>query len=202
MIDSRKKLFATLKYEQSLYGCKRINSFIPRFSEQGLIWKYVILYRKCEYYLNKKKKIRFLLYSYKFKKLGLKLGFSLPLNVIEKGLMIYHRGNLIINAKHIGENFSTAGTAFLVAKGQNGDSPTIEDNVSLGMNVTIIGGVKIASMIAIGAGSVVTKSFDNLNVTIAGNPAKVINASGGSELWGGWNKKFGKKNKIAHVHKN
>lgn len=190
MIDSKKKLKEFLRYEKRLYGNKTINSFFPRVSEQGLIWNYIILLRKCEYHRNLKHNIRYALYYFRFKRLGLKLGFSIPLNVIDKGLLIYHKGNLIINADYIGKNVSIAGTAFFVAKGQTNERPSLGDNVSIGMNATFIGGIKIASMIAVGAGSVVTKSFLKENVTIAGNPARVINDIEGSSSWGGWKAHF------------
>lgn len=186
MIDTAKKLKECLCYEQKLYGDKAINSFIPRFSERGLIWKYIILLRKCEYHSNAKHKIRFCFYYFRFKQLGLKLGFTIPLNVIDQGLLIYHKGNIVINANHIGKNASIAGTMFCVAKGQTNERPTLGDNVSIGMNATFIGGIEIASMIAVGAGSVVTKSFLKENVTIAGNPARIINDKEGSSSWGGW----------------
>lgn len=50
----------------------------------------------------------------------------------------------------------------------------IGDNCFVGMNTIILPGVTIADNIIIGAGSVVSKSFKNENVVIAGNPAKVI----------------------------
>ena len=194
MIKAKKDLKEFLCYEKKLYGNKLINSFIPRISEQGLIWKYVILLRKCEFYLNSKRKILYGFYYFRFKRLGLKLGFTIPLNVIDKGLLIYHRGNIVINADYIGKNVSIAGTLFCVAKGQTSEKPTIGDNVSIGMNVTFVGGIKIAPMIAVGAGSVVTKSFLTENVTIAGNPARVINDKEGSSSWGGWKAHFDKSN--------
>ena len=49
----------------------------------------------------------------------------------------------------------------------------IEDNVWIGGNVTILGGVKIGSNSIIGAGSVVTKDIPS-DVIAVGNPAKVI----------------------------
>ena len=55
---------------------------------------------------------------------------------------------------------------------------------------TIIGGVKIADRIAVGAGSVVTKSFKKENVTIAGNPAHIILNSLGSNSWEGRRNKY------------
>ena len=194
MIQTKKDLKEFLGYERQLYGNKIVNSFVPRISEQGLIWKYVILLRKCEYFFNTKKRIRYRLYYFRFKQLGLKLGYTVPLNVIDKGLLIYHRGNIVINADYIGKNVSIAGTMFCVAKGQTSEKPTIGDNVSIGMNATFVGGIKIASMIAVGAGSVVTKSFLTENVTIAGNPARVINDKEGSSSWGGWKSHFGKSN--------
>jgi len=50
---------------------------------------------------------------------------------------------------------------------------SIGDNVFIGMNSIILGGVSIGDNVIVGAGSVVTKSFGS-NVVIAGNPARMI----------------------------
>jgi len=50
----------------------------------------------------------------------------------------------------------------------------IGDNVWIGANAIILPGVKIGSNNIIGAGSVVTKSFTQEHIIIAGNPAKII----------------------------
>jgi len=49
----------------------------------------------------------------------------------------------------------------------------IMDNVFIGCNTTILGGVKIGPNVVIGAGSVVTKDVPE-NSVVVGNPAKVI----------------------------
>ena len=50
---------------------------------------------------------------------------------------------------------------------------TIEDNVWIGGNVTILPGVTIGKNSVIGAGAVVTKNISKNSIAI-GNPAKVL----------------------------
>lgn len=54
------------------------------------------------------------------------------------------------------------------------DPIIIGDNVWIGVDVTILPSVEIGNNCIIGAGSVVTKSFKEDNLIIAGNPAKII----------------------------
>jgi serine O-acetyltransferase len=56
--------------------------------------------------------------------------------------------------------------------------PTIGDNVFIGPGAKIFGAITIANGIAIGANSVVTRSFLEPNVTIAGIPARKVNNKG------------------------
>ena len=57
--------------------------------------------------------------------------------------------------------------------GDNDNRPIIGDNVTLGVNVTIIGGVTIGNNVVIGAGSVVVKDIPD-NCVAVGNPCRVI----------------------------
>jgi len=50
----------------------------------------------------------------------------------------------------------------------------LEDHVWVGSRVTVLKGVKISANSVIAAGSVVTRKFENINVAIGGNPAKII----------------------------
>lgn len=52
--------------------------------------------------------------------------------------------------------------------------PKIGSNCIIYANSTLIGDITIADNIVVGAGSIVNKSFTTPNVTIAGNPAKII----------------------------
>ena len=57
------------------------------------------------------------------------------------------------------------------------EAPIIGDNCFIGPGAKLFGKIKIGDNVAIGANSVVNKSFQD-NVTIAGVPARVVNNRG------------------------
>jgi len=179
MIKSKKDFYYYLEADQIALGKKRRRPQI--FGDE--IWKFQILLRKIEYYLNCKKSIIFkpilLLLRFRFHYLSIKLGFIIPINVCGPGLNIAHIGTVIIssNAK-IGDNCRIhAGVSVGVNLGGN-EAPTIGNNVYIGPGAKIFGGIEIADSIAIGANAVVNKSFKESGISIAGVPAKKINDQG------------------------
>lgn len=143
------------------------------------VWKLQILLRKCEYVTNCKKSLFGKLYlcilKYRYRAARLKLHIQVPLNVFGPGLSIAHYGLLVVNEKcvvgkncRIHEGVTLGGTS-----GKDG-YPVIGDNVFIGTGAKIIGDVKIADNVSIGANSVVVKSILEPNITVAGVPAKKI----------------------------
>lgn len=173
MITSKKDLKEWLTYEKSLYITD------GRHYSNKLIFKYIRLLRKCEYYKNTAKrnylkKVIFKILDYQRRSLGLKLGFEVGLNVFEKGLKIFHTGSLIINGgTKVGENCSIIGSACLGGKGGSA-GPEIGSNCELGMNSIVIGNIKVANHVRVGAGAVVTRSIEEPFVNVAGVPAKIV----------------------------
>lgn len=179
MIENRKDFKEFLEADKN--QLKR-NSKKPRFND--LIWKYEILLRKCEYYTNCKKgivnKVILRYYKYKRNKLGIKCCFSIPINIIDKGLSIAHVGPIIINSgAKIGQNCRIhVGVNIGTEAGKKAEAPIIGNNVYIGPGAKLFGKIKIGNNIAIGANAVVNKEFLEDGITIAGVPAKKISNKG------------------------
>lgn len=145
----------------------------------NLIWKYKVYLRKAEYYMNVESdniyhRIMCLVFKYKYNKLGLKLGYTIPLNTFEEGLSIPHYGMIIVNgSSKIGKNCRImAGVVIGSTSGVN-KAASIGDNVYIGAGAKIIGDISIGNNVCIGANSVVVKNIID-NCTVAGIPAKKI----------------------------
>ena len=135
-------------------------------------------------YLHKEEKYLFdkpcslLSYWYKARKnrLGSRLGFIISAGCFGEGLRLEHFGSVIVNPKsRIGKNCTIHGNCCIGSKGgYPDDSPVIGDNVDIGQFAQILGGIKIADNVKIGAGAVVVKDITTPGVTVAGVPAKEV----------------------------
>ena len=102
--------------------------------------------------------------------------FIIPVSTkIGKNFRFAHPYSTILNAQSIGDNFNCI---HLTTIGKHdGKRPIIGNNVTVGANVNIIGGITIGNNVIIGAGSVVVKSVPD-NCVVAGVPAKIIKTLG------------------------
>ncbi|MDX1462815.1 MAG: DapH/DapD/GlmU-related protein [Marinirhabdus sp.] len=178
--DYKKYLKADLRSQGKSLGLKRF-VFDP-------LVRFTFLLRFNEYLLNTKKPafLRFFWLVW-FKRLSVKLSFSIPFNVFDAGVAFVHYGQLIINPKaqigkncriHNGVNLGGYSGMANTFKNESIQPTRIGDNCYIGPGVKIIGGVSIASNTVIGANCVVSKSFAEENITIAGVPGKILSTSG------------------------
>lgn len=143
-------------------------------------WKFILAMRKFDYYSNAKGRNPLLIpafihYKFKYHRLSVMLGFSVPYKNIGKGFSIAHYGLLTINgAAHIGENCRMHEGVCIGATNGEKEAARIGNNVFIGSGAKIIGNIEIADNVAIGAGAVVVKSITEPGTSWAGVPAKKV----------------------------
>lgn len=169
-----KSLMDTIKKDLYRYdGAKTFKELLKVYlSEVGA--NYVVWFRLTQKYPN-------LLTKYILRRKMIKYGIEIyHTTQVGEGFYIGHFGGIIVNPKaKIGKNcnISHGVTIGLSIRGKNKGVPTLGDNIFIGPGAKIFGNIKIGDDVAIGANSVVTKSFDS-NKTIAGIPATVISELG------------------------
>ena len=144
------------------------------------IWLFQKRLRKFEFLLNTQStiysKARCKIAYWRYRRLGVRLGFTIPPNVFGPGLSIAHQGTIVVNTGarvgancrlHVDINIGTAA-------GFENKAPQIGNNVYIGPGAKIFGAIQIADNVAIGANAVVNKTFGESGVVIGGVPAKVI----------------------------
>ncbi len=177
MINSKKQLKYFL--ERDKIALKKGNKSRPSiFGDE--IWKFERTMRKLEYLSSLKglkRKLHTVCYALtklKYKKLSLKLGFSIPINVFKEGLSITHYGTIVVNSKaRVGKNCRISEGVNIGATNGSDKAPRIGDNVFIGSGAKIIGDISIADNVQIGANAVVVKSITEQG-TYGGIPAKKI----------------------------
>lgn len=136
--------------------------------------------RYSEFYFNtcKNNKLRYVIalwYERKKNILGEKLGIEIEPNCFGKGLIIYHGGNIVINPNvRAGENCALHGGNCIGNNGNTKDVPYIGNNVDIGFQACVIGGIVLEDNITIGSGAVVVKSCEKKGATLVGVPAREI----------------------------
>lgn len=178
MIKTKDELKGIIKYEKRIYlsNEKRHLKMMIIHDHDYLVWKFVYALRKLEYYQNNGKKLYSFFWERKKNILGRKCGIYAGANSIDKGLRIWHYGDIIIhkNAK-IGKNCQLHGMNCIGNKGiAESGVPVIGNNVNIGVGAKIIGGIYIAHNVTIAANAVVTKSCYQEGAVLAGVPAKIV----------------------------
>ena len=174
MITDKETLAFYLAADRFALGKKR--KYPRLFSDE--IWKFQILLRKCEYYMNtNSRSLQSFFSRFKLHRLSVKLGFSIPLNCIGPGMKINHIGTVIINGNcHIGKWCDIhpgvcVGSNPVVS--ENGEIktnvPTIGDFVYLGPGAKLFGDIVVGNGVMVGANAVVNKDVEDDRI-VYGNP--------------------------------
>ena len=105
---------------------------------------------------------------------------------IGPGLYVPHTGYLVVSSRARIGSHCTIAHGVTIGHGGGGthdvnDAPRIGDRVYIGPSATIIGPVRLANDVLIGAGAVVTRSVPSRGVVV-GNPARLISRQGSFDL--------------------
>ena len=117
--------------------------------------------------------ICWILTKYRFRKLSMKLGYSIPVNVFDYGLSLPHYGTIVVSSK------ASVGTNCRIHVGVNigahrDKAPRLGNNVYIGPGAIIFGGIEIADNVSIGANATVNKSITEPNTVVVGTPACIV----------------------------
>lgn len=184
MIQSRSDLKTYLRADAISRGdARRLRAFVV-----DPVARFTVLLRVHEYLLNTGKPalVRLPLLIW-FRRLSVRLGFSVGPNIFGPGLAIVHYGLLVLDPTtrigrncriHMGAHIGGA-AQFVPTDEAHLHSPRIGDNAYIGPGAKLYGAIRIGNDCTIGANAVVTRSFAGDGLTLAGVPAKVI-AEGGT----------------------
>lgn len=191
MIRNKKELKEYLAYEKALYfgGKKgsRLQAWLLR-SKFYRIWQFLWTLRQAEYHKNRSAcggrsprllqlwdKMAFIWYHRRKYVLGNRLGFEIPENCFDKGLMIYHIAPIVVNEDaRIGADCRITGNFCIGNTGAGTKSPVLGKGITAGWGASVIGDIRIADGVTIGAGSVVVHNVLQEGATVAGVPGKVL----------------------------
>lgn len=139
------------------------------------IFRFFKALRQEEYYQKKRKVIRSLWYGRKSGIIGEKLGYFVSPGCLGERVVFFHKGSIIINHRSvIGDGCKFHGDNCVGNDGVSEKCPVLGKNIDIGIGAKIIGDITLADNIIIGANAVVTKSFLEPGIVIAGVPARRI----------------------------
>lgn len=179
MITSKEDYRRHLDSDQTALRRKGNFSFWRGLDDK--IWLYERLLREREYLLNCHGgsrslywRIRRRINNWRFNRLAVLLGFTIPVNRFGEGLCIAHRGTIVVNHKAVIGKRCEINVDVNIGMDFEGNAPTIGDDCFISPGAKIFGGITIGDNVIIGANAVVNRSFPEGNCTLVGVPAHAI----------------------------
>jgi serine O-acetyltransferase len=184
MIRSRADYAAYLEADRLALGRERSGLAVRlvRLIAPDYILKFQRLLRLLEYHRNVRnrtvlERAAYLYLRLRYRRLSVKLGFTIPENVFGPGLAIVHYGTIVINPNaRIGSNCRIHPGTSIGASAGSDRAPQLGDNVYIAPGVKIFGDINVPSNTAIGANAVLAESFSEEGTMLAGVPARRIKA--------------------------
>ena len=155
--------------------------FIKDFTFQHRL-RYMVYFRTCQ---NTRNALLRLFCEYKLFRLCRKYGIEIKTNTkIEPGFVMIHPYNITISPfATIGRNVNIyKGATIGLSQGKNPGAPQIGNSVQIGINSTIIGGIKIGNDVLVAPNTLVNQDIPDHSIVI-GNPCIVIPRENATEKY-------------------
>lgn len=178
MINTKKELVFYMMADNMMNRGVYNRSFKQKVKEiisPDYVMKFLRYMRKTSYYRSKNC-LKGHYYSWQYRRLGVKLGFSIGENVFGYGLVIPHYGTIVVGPTNTIGNYAVIHTSTCITS--NGKN--IGNNFAISTGAKITSGRELGNNVIIAANSVVSKSFPDNNVLLAGVPACV---KSNSDAW-------------------
>ena len=175
MIQSRKELLFYIMADTMInrgYFTPSISKRITQLFNPDIVIDFLSNMRRFSYYSHQEgilNRVKAGYYKLKFLKLSKKCGFSIGADCFGYGLLIHHYGTIVCGGNNRIGNFAVLNTSTCIT--QNGSKAG--DFFFLGTGAVISKGVELGDNVKIAANSVVTKSFKESNITLAGQPGVI-----------------------------
>lgn len=180
MIENRKELRACLAADRARTEVEMLPRWIRGFlcrEPYFLFWCYIKALRMEEYHTGQRGFYhRLMRYAWRRRRnhIGEKTGIFIEPGVFGPGLLIWHN-NVVVNSRaSVGRNCTFHGSNCIGNNGISQDAPVLGDSVTLGTGASVIGNVRLANGITVGAGAVVLHSFCEPGITLVGIPARPV----------------------------
>ena len=149
-----------------------INKRIAQIFNSDIVVDFLCNMRRLSYYshqLGVLNRIKAGQYRYRFLKLSKMCGFSIGADCFGYGLLIHHYGTIVCGGNNRIGNFAVLNTSTCIV--QNGSKAG--DFFFMGTGAVISKGVELGDNVKVAANSVITKSFQESNITLGGQPAVI-----------------------------
>lgn len=171
MIHSKKELDFYIKADYMMnrgYFKPSLKQRLKNFIFPDYIMLFLVSMRKVAYY-QQNGGILLLINKIRFKKLSLKLGFSIGPNVFGYGLVIPHWGTIVVGDSYRIGNYCVLHTSTCITDNKK----EIGDALYVSAGSIITSKITLGNNVSIGAKSLVNKSFNNENILLTGSPASI-----------------------------
>lgn len=178
MISSKKELFFYIAADRIIANRSAKIKFKERlknFFSPNYILLFLRSMRYVAYFNNVKGKniiIGFKCYfhRWRYRRLGVKLGFTIGYNTFGYGLLIPHYGTIVVNSKIQAGNYCVLHTSTCIG----GEGKEIGNALYLSTGAQIMGAnMRLGDNVSIASNSLVNKSINDSNVLLAGTPANI-----------------------------